>query len=185
MTTPPAIEAGIEAADRAGSLVLASVTALTDEQARGASRLRGWTRGHVLTHLARNADGMRNVIDGAVVGEERAAYPSAESRAADIEAGAHRGPGALVRDFATSHRALLDAWKAAPIGAWDRTGIWLAGGRLPVTVSLTLRRRELLVHGIDLGLTLTPAELPEDYVAEDLDWLREHRTTETWPDAPW
>jgi hypothetical protein len=30
---------------------------LTDADARGPSLLPGWTRGHVLTHLARNADG--------------------------------------------------------------------------------------------------------------------------------
>ncbi len=139
----------------------------------------------MLTHLARNADGMRNIIEGAVVGEERAAYPSAEARAADIEAGAGRAPAALLDDVADSQRALLAAWRAAPADAWQRTGLWLAGGRQPVTVSFTLRRRELLVHGVDLGLGLTPGDLPEAFVAADREWLHTNRTLEIWPDAPW
>ena len=57
------IEAGIDAADRAGSLVLATLTPITDEQARAGSRLPGWTRGHLVTHLARNADGIRNMVE--------------------------------------------------------------------------------------------------------------------------
>ena len=35
----------------------AAVRGLTDDAARAPSRLPGWTRGHVLTHLARNAEG--------------------------------------------------------------------------------------------------------------------------------
>ena len=42
--------------------VLATADALTDTQAAAASRLPGWTRGHLLTHLARNADGFRNLL---------------------------------------------------------------------------------------------------------------------------
>ena len=39
--------------------LLATAGALTGAQVAGPSRLPGWTRGHVLTHLARNADGFR------------------------------------------------------------------------------------------------------------------------------
>src|SRR2546430_1201820 len=37
--------------------LLASATTLTDTGMREPSLLPGWTRGHVLTHVARNADG--------------------------------------------------------------------------------------------------------------------------------
>lgn len=42
--------------------LLATASALTDEQVRAASLLPGWSRGHVLTHIARNADGLRNLL---------------------------------------------------------------------------------------------------------------------------
>ena len=38
---------------------------LDDAGARSASLLPGWTVGHVLTHLARNADGMLHLVDWA------------------------------------------------------------------------------------------------------------------------
>ncbi len=184
--SPPDVTNAIEAADHAGSLVLASVRGFTDDQARAASRLPGWSRGHLLTHLARNADGVRGMVEGAIAGEEREQYPhGAEGRAADIEAGAGRDPATLVTDFETSDRALVDAWHRMPDDAWTRTGAWLATGRQPMDYTLRSRRRELLVHWVDLGLGATPADLPDDFVEVERDWLLEHRTTDTWPDAPW
>jgi hypothetical protein len=47
------------------------------------------------------------------------------------------------------------------------------------------RRRELLVHLVDLDLGVTPADLPDDYLAGDAEWLRDHRGPDTWPDASW
>jgi maleylpyruvate isomerase len=186
MSTPATIEARIAAADDACVLVVGSVTTLTDEQARGASRLPGWTRGHVLTHLARNADGLRVMVEGAIAGEEREQYPGgATGRAAEIDAGADRDAASLVADLETSQRALVDAWYRMPDDAWSRTGLWLVGGSRPIDHTLRARRRELLVHWVDLGLDATPADLSDDFLVAEDDWLREIRTTETWPDAPW
>ena len=50
---------------------LDSVLETADVDPTQASRLPGWTVGHVLTHLARNADALRNMIEGAAVGETR------------------------------------------------------------------------------------------------------------------
>ena len=70
--------------------LLATAGALDDAQAAAPSRLPGWTRGHILTHLARNADGFRNLLIWARTGTETPMYPSEESRDRDIEAGARR-----------------------------------------------------------------------------------------------
>ncbi len=186
MMTDPGIETAILAVTDAYERVLGSVATLTDTQARGPSRLPGWTRGHVLTHLARNADGNRNLVEGAIAGEAREQYPGgAARRSGDIEAGAARGARALVADFESSQRAMADVWSRAPDAAWAATGIWLMAGRQPIRACLSTRRRELLVHWIDLDLGASPLDLPADYLADDGDWLREHRTREAWPDAPW
>jgi len=184
--TTASVEAGLNAVKDAYGQVLALLVALTDDDARGGSRLPGWTRGHVLTHLARNADGRRNMVEGAIIGEERQQYPGgANQRADEIEAGAYRSARALVDDFRTSQEALADVWSRVPDDGWTRTGVWLATGRRPIEAGVRTRRRELLVHLVDLDLGVRPVELPADFLAEQNDWLRDHRTKDTWPDAPW
>src|SRR5437870_12625963 len=78
--------------------VLATATALSDAQAREPSLLPGWTRGHVLTHIARNSGGMVNLLRWARTGTEAPMYASAESRGADIEAGAGRAAADLAAE---------------------------------------------------------------------------------------
>ena len=63
-------EAATELGAATDSLI-ASIGGLTDADARGPSLLPGWTRGHVLTHLARNADGGTRLL-----GWARTAMPS-------------------------------------------------------------------------------------------------------------
>ena len=53
------------------------------------SLLPGWTRGHVLTHIARNADSFVRVLEAARRGEVVTQYEGGvDGRNADIEAGA-------------------------------------------------------------------------------------------------
>src|SRR3954462_14673049 len=68
----PALKTALEAARDATARVDAILAEMTDAQARRPSRLPRWTRGHVVTHLARNADGNRNMIEGVLAGEHRA-----------------------------------------------------------------------------------------------------------------
>jgi len=64
---------------------------VADVQARSPSRLPGWMIGHVLTHLARNADRHSWRLDGALCGEDVPRYPGgAAERSSEIDAGAPR-----------------------------------------------------------------------------------------------
>jgi maleylpyruvate isomerase len=180
------IEAALWATRDATERVAVVIADLTDDQAREPSVLPGWSRGHVLTHLARNADGIRNMVDGAIAGEKREMYPGgADRRAADIEAGADRPASELVADFAAASASLGDAWERMPDDAWDRLGVTIAYGPTKVRTMVWGRRRELLVHLVDLDLGVSPADLPDDFLTGDADWLREQRGASTWPDAPW
>ena len=82
-----------------------SLESLTDEQCREPSLLPDWTRGHVLTHLARNADALRNLVHWARTGEKTRMYPSREARSADIEAGSGRSADELRADTLADERA--------------------------------------------------------------------------------
>jgi maleylpyruvate isomerase len=182
----PGVERALETARDATAQVDTMLADMTDAQARRPSRLPGWTRGHVATHLARNADGNRAMVEGVLAGEERAMYPGGEDRRdADIEAGAGRPAAELLEDFRSSARALDDAWDRVPDDAWDGTGVTLFAGSVPISMMVLSRCRELFVHMVDLDLGVTPSDLPSEYVELDRDWLREQRRASTWPDAPW
>src|SRR5919201_2954624 len=86
----------------------------SDADIRQASLLPDWTRGHVLTHIARNADGITRTVSAALRGEQVDRYPRGpEGRAADIEAGAHRSAGELLADVRDSAYRLDQAFTEA------------------------------------------------------------------------
>src|SRR5438477_11561367 len=69
----------------------------SDADVAAATLCPGWTRGHVLTHIARNADGISDTLAGALRGEIVLRYPDGpEGRAAAIDSGAGRPFAALV-----------------------------------------------------------------------------------------
>jgi maleylpyruvate isomerase len=179
-------EPAIVAVEAAFDLLLDAVGDITMSKLRAPSLLPGWTRAHVITHLARNADGNRNIVEGALNGEEREQYPGgAEQRAREIEAGTLRSADELISDLVETQSRLVACWRALAPEQWSRTGVWLAAGRRTIDAGLKARRRELLVHLVDLDVGVRPQDLPSDFVAEERIWLAEYRTTQTWPDAPW
>ncbi len=144
-----------------------SLESLGDDDVRAASLLPGWTRGHVLTHLARNADALGNLVTWARTGTETPMYPSRESRAADIEAGAARSAAELVADIREGHERLLAQMSDLPTAAW--TNLWGDPGRQrEAAVIPVLRRSEVEIHHVDLDLEYTLAHLPEDFVEDML-----------------
>ncbi len=173
MTQRP--DADLGAVDRAWALVKARLDSLDDTAARGASLLPGWTRGHVLTHLARSADGDRRCAEHAARGEIGVKYPGGmDGRATDIEVGAARPSVDLVADLATAQHELAATWSTLSDDAW----LVLADtptGRRPIAELVAGRRRELLVHLVDLDLGVSPRELPADYLSTDSEWIAEHR----------
>jgi maleylpyruvate isomerase len=128
-------------------------SAVTDDSARGPSRLPGWTVGHLVTHIARNADAHRRVVEAAGRGETVPMYPGGDDqRDGDIAAGAGRSAQELVSDVLSSDAALERAWASASHETWTE-GLGLRGaGRATVSDFVFLRWREVEVHHADLGL---------------------------------
>jgi maleylpyruvate isomerase len=161
--------------DAAFGMVDGVVGGLTDADARHDSRLPGWTRGHLLTHLARNADSHRGMVEGALRHEVVEQYPGgAKQRSADIEAGAPRSADDLLIDVYVSQRALVRAWAELPDDGWDRP-MSSFGEIRPVRVGVRQRWREIAVHLVDLDIGVERSQLPADYVARDAEWLAENR----------
>lgn len=147
---------------------LGTAQALTDDDLYQASALPGWTRAHVLTHLAQAADSRTELLRAARAGRVGRQYPSGQARADAIDAGARRPPAAI---RASLHRAVQDCLTAIrehPRHLWDAPAIWLGAGRRPVRGAVTSLRRELEYHHVDLAAGYQPANWPDDFAAPEL-----------------
>ena len=122
------------------------------------SRLPGWTVGHVLTHLARQADSHVRMLEGAAGGDIVDQYEDGfDGRAAGIAAGASRPAVAQVADVAASIARLETTWEQTPDEVWARGFARRTHGELVACADLPFRRwREVEVHHADLGLDLGP-----------------------------
>ncbi len=161
----PATE--IEAVCRATRQVLRAVDDLTDDQAAAPSRLPGWTRAEVITHLARNADGLRAMVEAAARNEVGAMYRSVEARAEAIAAGRAARPAVLRADLRGAHDRLVEAWHGLPAAGWDRVG--RASVSRTMREFVWMRRREVEVHHVDLDLGYESSDWPVGFVAGALD----------------
>ncbi|MFE9395945.1 maleylpyruvate isomerase family mycothiol-dependent enzyme [Streptomyces flavidovirens] len=148
-----------EATDR----LLAATGKLDNADVTQPSRLPGWTRGHVLAHIARNADALVNVLSG------RPMYASAEVRDADIERDAPRPLAVQLEDVRDS-AARFDETAAAPAD-WSRT-VALRGGVTDSASRIPFRRLvEVELHHVDLGIGYELEDLPEEFTGREIAFL--------------
>jgi len=152
---------------RATKRLLITATGMDDAQARQPSRLPGWTRGHVLTHLARSADGMVNLLEGARAGVARPAYGPGTAREDDIEAGAGRPAAALAADVRSSAARFADVVAAMPEEAWSRP-VRAPIGVFPASGVLSGRLTEVELHHVDLDAGYEPGQWTPEFVSEAL-----------------
>ncbi|MET7463941.1 maleylpyruvate isomerase family mycothiol-dependent enzyme [Nonomuraea sp. NPDC005501] len=160
----------------ATSALLDTVAALGDPDVAAPSRLPGWTRGHVLAHLARNADGLVNLLTWARTGVRVPQYGSAAARDAGIEAGADRTAAEHLADLQESAARMDAVIENLPEEAWRAPVEGMRPPPHPAWYVLVRRIRELGMHHMDLGAGYGPADWSERFVRRELrDCLR------TWP----
>jgi maleylpyruvate isomerase len=146
------------------SLLMRTAAGLDDESMRVASRCQGWTRAHVLSHIARNADALGNLVGWAVTGIPRAMYDSPEARDADIEAGSTRGAEEIFTDLEDS-AARFDSAATGLAGAPEQVEVEMRGGRKVLGGQLpTLRLMEVVFHHVDLDAGYTFADADPGFV---------------------
>ncbi|MFE9969928.1 maleylpyruvate isomerase family mycothiol-dependent enzyme [Streptomyces hirsutus] len=143
--------------------LLRAVAALDNAAVTQASRLPGWTRGHVLAHLARNADALVNVLEG------RPMYVSGAAREADIERDAPRPLDVQLDDVRESAVRFQEA-STAP-GDRSRT-VELRNGVTDRAERLPFRRWvEVELHHVDLGIGYELEDLPADFAEREIRFL--------------
>jgi maleylpyruvate isomerase len=164
---------GVRAAQGA---LLDDIADLSDDVARRPSLLPDWTVGHVLTHIARNADSLVWRLEGVLLGEVRDQYPGGlEQRAGNIEAGAGRPAVELVRDVQQTADAVERVLTGLPPAAWDGLSRTSRGVVEDTRDAVLSRWREVVVHHGDLGLRPVPLPpaLVEVWLPRELPRLAE------------
>lgn len=151
--------------------LLETVSTVSDADVGRPSRLRDWTVGHVLTHLARNAESHVRMLEAAARSEVADQYAGGNvQRAADIEAGAMRTSAALIHDVRRTIERLETAWKKTPAAAWTSGVGRVASGEEWQIANLPFYRwREVEIHHMDLGLGFGWADWSDAYVDTELE----------------
>ncbi|MEV6511520.1 maleylpyruvate isomerase family mycothiol-dependent enzyme [Streptomyces sp. NPDC051642] len=154
--------------------VLTAAAGLDNASVAEPSRLPGWSRGHILAHLARNADALVNVLEG------RPMYATASVRDADIERDAPRPLDVQLADVRES-AAGFQAAGAVPAD-WSRT-VELRNGVVDSASRIPFRRwGEVELHHVDLGIGYELEDLPEEFTRRETDFLVER--FDGHPDVP-
>ncbi|MEH0582502.1 MULTISPECIES: maleylpyruvate isomerase family mycothiol-dependent enzyme [Streptomyces] len=164
----------LESVRDATERLLTAVAKLDNASVTESSRLPGWSRGHVLAHLARNADALVNVLEG------RPMYADAHVRDADIERDAPRPLDVQLTDVRES-AARFQATGAAPAD-WSRT-VELRNGVVDLATRVPFRRwAEVELHHVDLGVGYELEDLPEEFTGRETEFLAERFAGH--PDVP-
>ncbi|MCK7622625.1 maleylpyruvate isomerase family mycothiol-dependent enzyme [Streptomyces sp. RS10V-4] len=165
--TPESFREIAAATDR----LLSGLAALTDADVPAPSRLPGWTRGHVLSHLARQAPALERLLTWARTGVETPQYPDRATRDAEIESGAHRPAAELVAGVRETAARFQEAVETLPEAAWQATVRPFTGELCTPRRILVIRLRELELHRVDLDLGHRVADIPataRDIVLDDV-----------------
>ncbi|WP_433217230.1 maleylpyruvate isomerase family mycothiol-dependent enzyme [Dactylosporangium sp. CS-047395] len=149
--------------ERATSRLLATIASFSDPDLAEPTLCAGWTRGHMLSHLARNADAYVNLLTWARTGVRTPAYESPEARDEGIKAGADRPLAAQLADVAAASTRLATAIDAMPPEAWSVTVALPSGTPIPAARVVWSRLCEVELHHVDLCAGYTSADWPDAF----------------------
>jgi len=161
-----------------------------DADVRAPSLLPGWTVGHVLAHLSRNADSHVRRLWAAMHGQVVPQYEGGrEGRDADIEAGATRSRDEIVDDLVTACVELEQFLAAVPDEVWDAAVVQREYFTSPASTLPFTRVMEVEVHHADLDLGYGPTDWPPAFVDRALPFvierLERRASSVTGPEASW
>ena len=134
---------------RATQRLLQTAAALDDAAVAAPSALPGWTRGHVLAHVARNADGMRNLLIWARTGVVTPQYAPGQ-RDADIARDAARPAAVHLADLRESAQRYAEEAALLTPEQWVTT-LDLPDHPQPAAFGVWRRLREVEIHHVDLA----------------------------------
>jgi maleylpyruvate isomerase len=164
---PEALSQANQALQTTTQALLGATIQVSDDDWAGPSSLPGWTRAELAAHIARQADAVRGMVEGALRGERVPLYPSAEAREDGIRAGAGR-TGLAIQEDLDEACGRLDA-------AFDRVEDWSVpvdyrGTSTPLAMLPFGRLAEVVVHHVDLAIGRDFDDLDDAVAGLALDW---------------
>lgn len=149
---PHDLEAEQQLLADATARLVRTVDAFGDDDWGRPSGLPGWTRAHVVAHLALNAEGLAGSLRGVVAAEPTPMYRSQEARDADIEELADDEPEELRARLMGACTEFADAAAAVPADLWGTRVERTPGGDRSFTAAsaVAMRLREVEIHHADL-----------------------------------
>ncbi|SBT89991.1 maleylpyruvate isomerase [Streptomyces sp. DI166] len=166
-------------------LLLDAVAGLDEKDFAAPSVLPGWTRKHLVAHVAANADALGNLVHWAATGERTPMYASAQERAEGIAKGPMLSAGELRAWLTDSARKLTAGLDALSDEQWRSEVVTAQGRTVPATEIPWLRAREVCVHAVDLGTgVVTFADLPKGFLVALVAEIRDRRALPELPDGP-
>jgi maleylpyruvate isomerase len=158
----------------ASARVVRTVDAFHGDDWAAPSLLPGWTRAHVVAHLALNAEGMTRALRGVVADEDddgpRTMYDSDERRATDIAELAAVDASEIRAHLLGGVTILHEALEAIPDDQWETRVEHTPGGRTMRAAALPgMRWRELEIHHVDLAAGYTQAQWAPAFAEHLLD----------------
>jgi len=147
--------------------LLGATIQVSDEDWARPSALPGWSRAELAAHLARHADALRGVVEGALRGEDVPLYPSPDARDAGIRAGADRTGLQIQEDLDTACGRLEHAFDE--VADWAMP-VPFRDSRVPVATLPLGRLAEVVIHHVDLAIGTGFDDLDPVVAAIVLDW---------------
>lgn len=148
------------------------------------SALPGWSRAHVVAHLALNAEALARALHGVVAEDAdvpRTMYDSDQQRDDDIASLAQQDHRVIRDRFLGGISLVKDAALAVPEAAWDSRVERTPGGRSMATTSIPgMRLREVEIHHVDLDKGYTPSDWSLAFAEHLLDAMAKRMR----PDPP-
>jgi maleylpyruvate isomerase len=148
----------------ASQRLVRTVDGLADRDWKEDSGLPGWSRAHVVAHLALNAEGLTGALTGVTAGEPAPMYRSPEARDQDIAELATAAPGHLRDRLLGAITRFDDALGALPDDAWHTTLERTPGGRTFVAAEVVdMRLREVEIHHADLAASYSWSDWGDEF----------------------
>lgn len=174
MTKP---EARLDEVYAATGQYLRTVDKLPPEDLPVDTGLPGWSRAHVVAHVALHALGAARALTGLVHDRALPVYDSQERRDADIDATAKLPPDELRElsfeacgRFKAACEAIHESGRESGHHYWDETIEQVPGGQtFTASGMVDARWREVEIHHVDLGTGYEPSDWSPEFTAYIFD----------------
>lgn len=168
MINPARLHSDLSRLGRETAMLEATVASLSEEELRAPSLCEGWSRAHVVAHLASNGRALVRLIDWATTGQEQQLYTSREARDQEIDDLAGLPREELLTRLRESS-AFFAEQSGRLSGELAVESVDLHGKEIPVTSIVALRISEIVVHHHDLDTAWTIEEADPDSLLNALE----------------